>query len=184
MARSVPMTVAVAAVVLALTAVVCLIAVPRDSVRQTALLSRRAGSVRARAQQLAGVHVPSAGNLGGNMIPVEAYKARDLMNGEAMPLGSRATPEDVEKIYKKVKAEVDGLDDTVGNIKKDFGKGTIVSIRLGTVGPEGPVGPPGPRGPLGPQQGPPGPKGDEGPPGPTGNAGPRGPPGPVGPQGA
>jgi hypothetical protein len=31
-----------------------------------------------------------------------------------------------------------------------MGKGTIISIKLGSEGPEGPVGPPGPEGPIGP----------------------------------
>ena len=38
----------------------------------------------------------------------------------------------------------------VAKIKKDMGKGTIISIKLGSEGPEGPVGPPGPEGPIGP----------------------------------
>lgn len=101
-----------------------------------------------------------------------------------MELGARKTPLNVEEIEAKVDKMVTGLENQVAKIKKDMGKGTIISIKLGSEGPEGPVGPPGPEGPIGPPGTDVGPEGDQGPRGPPGVLGPVGDQGPRGPVGS
>lgn len=140
MARGVPAVVAAAtAGCLLLTALACIALLPHDGVTPRVVLV-------ARQQKLAAAIDP-------NGPAPAAYDSRDLREGKPMPLGSRATPKDVDKVYKNVDTMVSGLEAEVSKLKKDFGKGTIVSIRMGSEGPEGPPGPVGPPGPQGPVAG-------------------------------
>jgi len=101
--------------VLGLAAVLCVTLLPHDSVGPTVL-----------------VNVPSAGNLGGNMLPAEAFNPRDYRNGKPMATGSRMTPLKVDDIEDTVSAQVDNMEEQVAELKKSLGTGTVVSIRMGS----------------------------------------------------
>jgi hypothetical protein len=66
-----------------------------------------------------------------NQIPVEAFKARDYRNGEALPLGSRVTDEALEELEDRVTGQVDDMEKQVAGLKDSIGSGTIVSVRMG-----------------------------------------------------
>lgn len=104
-----------AVVVLGLAAVMCVTLLPHDSVGPTVL-----------------VNVPAAGNLGGNMLPAEAFSPRDYRNGKTLAPGSRETPSKVDEIEDKVSAQVDEMEAQVAAVKKVLGTGTVVSIRMGS----------------------------------------------------
>ena len=101
--------------VLGLAAVLCVTLLPHDSVGPTVL-----------------VNVPSAGNLGGNVLPSEAFNPRDYRNGKGMAPGSRKTPAKVDEIEDTVNAQVDDMEEQVAALKKVLGTGTVVSIRMGS----------------------------------------------------
>ena len=100
--------------VLGITTLMCISLIPHDVVGPVSL-----------------VNIPEPGNLGGNQIPVEAFKARDYRNGEALPLGSRVTYEALEELEDRVTGQVDDIEKQVAGLKYSIGSGTIVSVRMG-----------------------------------------------------